>query len=74
MLFWCAAAERALSSKSRAQDESQSHAQTWPQDFESVFAIKDDGTLSSMQDLIRKLAVIGGKKMYHTDKQTLHRV
>lgn len=30
--------------------------------------------LSYTQDLILKLAAIGGKEMHHTDKNTLHRV
>lgn len=42
--------------------------------FESTFTFKDDGTLSYTQDLILKLAAIGGKEMHHTDKNTLHRV
>lgn len=42
--------------------------------FESTFTFNDDGTFSYSQDLILKLAAIGGTEMHHTDKNTLHLV
>jgi len=40
--------------------------------FESVFTFNDDGTFSYASDLVLELAAIG-KKMHHTDRNTLHR-
>ncbi|MGH8280455.1 MAG: heme-binding beta-barrel domain-containing protein [Gammaproteobacteria bacterium] len=42
--------------------------------FESTFKLNEDGSFSYSQELILKLAAIGGKEMHHTDKNTLHRV
>ena len=42
--------------------------------FESTFSFNDDGSFSYTQDLVLKLAALGGKEMHHTDKHTLHRV
>ncbi len=41
--------------------------------FESVFAINDDGTFSYTSDLLLKLAATG-EEMHHTDRNTLHKV
>ena len=42
--------------------------------FESTFTLNADGSFSYTQDLVLKLAALGGKEMHHTDKHTLHRV
>lgn len=42
--------------------------------FTSTFKVNADGTLSYAQDLILKLAALGGKEMHHTDTNTLRRV
>lgn len=42
--------------------------------FESTFKLNEDGSFSYLQDLVLKLAAIGGKEMHHTDKNTLHLV
>lgn len=41
--------------------------------FDSTFTITDAGELNYTQDLVLKLAAIGGKEMHHTDVNTLHR-
>ena len=40
--------------------------------FESVFTFNDDGSFSYTSDLVLELAATG-KKMHHTDRNTLHR-
>ncbi|HEU0198236.1 MAG TPA: FABP family protein [Nevskiaceae bacterium] len=42
--------------------------------FTSTFKFNADGTFTYSQDLILKLAALGGKEMHHTDTNTLHRV
>ncbi|MDN5923506.1 MAG: heme-binding beta-barrel domain-containing protein [Xanthomonadales bacterium] len=42
--------------------------------FEGDFTLNEDGTFSYTQDLVLKLAALGGKEMHHTDKNTFHRV
>jgi hypothetical protein len=42
--------------------------------FESTFTLNKDGTIHYKQDLILKLAALGGKEMHHTDENTLHLV
>ena len=42
--------------------------------FEGTFKLNDDGTFSYEQNLVLKLAALGGKELDHTDKNTLHLV
>jgi hypothetical protein len=42
--------------------------------FTGTFQLNDDGTFSYTQDLVLKLAALGGKEMHHTDRNTLHLV
>lgn len=39
--------------------------------FAGSFQLNDDGTFSYTQDLVLKLAALGGKEMHHTDRNTL---
>lgn len=42
--------------------------------FTGTFQLNGDGTFSYAQDLVLKLAALGGKQMHHTDRNTLHLV